>query len=96
MTNVKVWNNGEWITINKEMEFFIGRCSSGRTIFGENANLFKINKNSLVFKTESGSLVKTDIDSLCTIGKAKKAGYFISIRSKDYEDTNVIKAKVSF
>lgn len=96
MTNVKVWNNNEWITINKEMKFFIGRCGSGRTVFGENANLFKINKNNLVFKTESGSLVKTEVDSLHTIGKAKKEGYFVSIGGRDYEDTSIIKNKISY
>lgn len=96
MLQTKVWRNGKFIEIDETTEFFIGTCGSGKSVFGENAKLFKINKNSLVFKTESGSLVKTEVDALNTIGKARKEDYFVSLGAKDYNDTNVIKKRVSF
>lgn len=96
MKTINVWRNGNWETINNEMDFFVGRCGSGHTVFGENAKLVKVLKNSLVFETESGSMVKTKIDSLNTIGKARREGYFVSVGKRDYSDTNIINSKVTF
>ena len=90
---IKIWNNGEWKMIDDGMGFFVGRCGSGQSVFGENARLFKVNKNSLVFKTERGSLIKTKRDSLNTIGKAKKEGYFVSIGSRE---DGYIKERISY
>ena len=59
-------------------EFFVGRCGSGRTIFGERAYFTKALKNHLIFTTESGSIVKTDC-YMNTVGKAKKEGYWVGI-----------------
>lgn len=96
MKIINVWRNGSWETINNEMDFFVGHCGSGHTVFGENAKLVKVLKNSLVFETESGTIVKTEVDSLNTIGKARREGYFVSIGKRDYEDANIIKTKVSY
>lgn len=79
MLKVKVWNNNEWIEINDEMDFYVGRCSTGHTVFGESAKLHKILGSHLVFKTKSGALVKTEIDTLKTVGKAFKENYWVGI-----------------
>ena len=93
---INIWTNGKWEKINNQMDFFVGRSGSGHTVFGENARLFKVNKNSLVFKTESGSLVKTERESLNTIGKARKEDYFVSMGKRNYEDKNIIRETVSY
>lgn len=73
---IKVFKNGNWIEISSEMDFYVGRCGGGRTVFGEKAKLTNVTAKYLVFTTESGSIVKTD-DNMNTIGKAKKARYWV-------------------
>ena len=85
---LKVWKNGTIVEINEEMDFYVGRCGSCHSVFGEKAKLFKVLEKHLVFKTESGSLVKTKKANMETVGKAKKEGYWIGIGDrtgqKDY------------
>ena len=86
MTNTntyRVWNLGEYITITEGQTFFVGRCGSGRTVFGENAKLIGSTKTQLIFETESGKKLKTKIDDLETIGKARKCGWFVSINLRE-------------
>ena len=78
MMNVTVWRNGEFVEISDETEFYVGRCGSGRTVFGESAKLHKILNNHLVFITKSGSFVKTDMN-MNTVGKASKENYWVCI-----------------
>ena len=96
MLKITVWNNGELKEITSEMDYFVGSCGSGRTVFGENAKLVRITKQHLVFETESGSVVKTEINTLNTVGKARKEGYFVSIGKRDYESKNIIQSIVSY
>ncbi len=96
MLNIAIWNNGELKEITSEMDYFVGKCGGGRTVFGENAKLVRITKQHLVFKTESGSIVKTEIDTLNTVGKARKERYFVSIGKRDYESKNIIRSMVSY
>ena len=91
MLNIAIWNNGELKEITSEMDYFVGKCGGGRTVFGENAKLVRITKQHLVFKTESGSIVKT----LNTVGKARKERYFVT-KQKDYESKNIIRSMVSY
>lgn len=84
----------EFITLTSEDTVFVGRCSSGRTVFGERARLTKILKNHLVFTTESGAQVKTDSDAN-TVGKAKAAGYWVCLSDRTGED-NVLHEAVSY
>lgn len=72
----KVFKNGNWIEINSEMDFYVGRCSSGHAVFGEKAKLTKVTAKHLVFTTESGSIVKTN-ENMSTIGKAAKEHYWV-------------------
>lgn len=79
MMTLRVFKLGNWIEINDEMDFYVGRCSSGHTVFGEKAKLHKVLAKHLVFKTESGSLVKTTIDTMTTVGKAAKENYWVGL-----------------
>ena len=96
MLKITIWNNGGLKEITSEMDYFVGSCGNGRTVFGENAKLVRTTKQHLVFETESGSIVKTEIDALNTVGKARKAGYFVSIGKRDYESKYVIQSIVSY
>lgn len=79
MLKLRVFKLGEWVEINSDMDFYVGTCGSGHTVFGEKAKLFKVLKNHLVFKTESGTLVKTTKDTMSTVGKADKNGYWVGL-----------------
>lgn len=92
---LRVWKNGKWIEIDSNTEFYVGRCSSGHTVFGEKAKLHKILEKHLVFKTESGSLVKTTIDTLSTVGKAKNEGYWVGLSDRT-NLPNYINEKVKY
>lgn len=84
----------KFITLTENDTVFVGRCGSGRTVFGEKAHLSKILKNHLVFTTESGAQVKTNLDAW-TVGKANNAGYFVALRDMTNEE-NVIYQKVHY
>lgn len=60
-------------------KFFIGMSGGAQSVFGENAELTKITKMHLVFKTDSDQIVKTKIDNLNeVIGKLAKQNVFVS------------------
>lgn len=76
---MKVWNCGRYEEMEIGQKVFVGRSSSGRSVFGEEAILTGVTKQHLVFTTVSGSIIKTAIDNLHAVaGKANKAGYFVS------------------
>lgn len=85
---------GNFINIEIGQEVTVARCSSGHTIFGEPASLERMTKQHLVFKTESGQIIKCPLDNMSlTVGKANKAGYFIKVRK--FEDIeNIIRHPV--
>ena len=83
---MKVWNLGSFIDVEIGQKVLVARCGSGHTYFGEFGKLVRTTKNNLVFETESGAIVKTSIDTLNTIGKAAKAGYFVSLHIDGRED----------
>ena len=91
---IKIFKNGKMLEINENTEFFVGRCSSGHTVFGERAYLTKVTANHLVFTTESGSIVKTN-SNMNTIGKAKKEGYWVGLGDRT-NDKNVIHERVKY
>ena len=77
---MKVWNCGKFEDIEIGQKVFVGHCGSGRTVFGEYAILERTTTKHLVFKTESGATIKTDIENIHTvIGKAGKHGNFVSL-----------------
>ena len=39
MLKITIWNNGGLKEITSEMDYFVGSCGNGRTVFGENAKL---------------------------------------------------------
>ena len=96
MLKVNVYRNGNWETITSETEFSVARVGSGQSLFGENAKLIKVLKNNLVFETESGTLVKTEIDTLNTVGKAKKSNYFILKSKFDLSKKDNIYARTAY
>lgn len=56
---------------------FIGRCSSGHSVFGENGKITKISGNYIYCTSESGSVIKYNIDKKSVCGKWNKDFYFI-------------------
>ena len=77
---MKVWNCGKFEDIEIGQKVFVGHCGSGRTVFGEYAILERTTTKHLVFKTESGATIKTDIENLNkVIGKAGKQGNWVSL-----------------
>lgn len=80
---MKVWSNGKFEEIKIGQKVFVGHCGSGHSCFGEYATLEKATAKYLVFKTESGAVIKTDIENLHkVIGKAGKQGNFVSLATK--------------
>ena len=63
----------------------VAHCGSGKSYFGEFGTVTKELKNHLVITTDSGTIVKVD-DMFRTVGKAKKAGYFASLKTDNRED----------
>ena len=76
---------GKVIELNKNTEFFVGKCGSGNTVFGERAHFTKATKQHFVFTTESGAIVKTDM-CMNTVGKAQKAHYWVGFGDRTNDD----------
>lgn len=94
---MKVWFFNECIDIEIGQKVLIARYGSGHSYFGEFGKFERATDSHLVFVTDSGAIVKTERESLNTIGKAKKAGYWVSTRVEDREnDKNFIKLPVSY
>lgn len=83
---MRVWFNGNFENVEMGQRFFVGRCGSGHTVFGEYATLTGTTTKHLVFTTESGSIIKTSIDNIHkVVGKAGREGYFVSPKTEDRE-----------
>lgn len=81
---MKVWYDGHWIDMCVGQVVTVFRCGSGRTVFGELATLTRVTKQHLVFTTDSGATVKTQLDNIhATIGRAKDNGYCVSPKTVD-------------
>lgn len=94
---MKVWNLGKFENIEIGQKVLVARCGSGHTYFGEFAVLSRTTSRHLVFTTDSGAIVKTSIDNLGTIGKAAKAGYWVSLNIEGREnDKNFFKQSVHY
>ena len=77
---MKVQNCGKFENIEIGQKVFVGHCGSGHSCFGEYATLERTTTKRLVFKTESGATIKTDIENIHkVIGKAGKQGNFVSL-----------------
>jgi len=73
---------------------FIGHCGSGISVLGENGKVTRITDKYIYCTSESGSVLKYDIQKQDTIGKWRKAFYFITLnRTRDYNDKNVCKQR---
>ena len=83
---MKVWNFGKFVDVEIGQKVLVARCGSGRSYFGEFGKIAKTTSKHIVVVTESGAVVKTDIDTLNTVGKAAKEGYFVSINVEGRED----------
>lgn len=57
---------------------FIGKCGSGRSVFGENGKVTKISNDYVYCTSESGSVVKWNIEKKCVAGKWNKNFYFVN------------------
>lgn len=85
---MKVWFCGKYIDMHIGQEVTVFRLGSGHTVFGEPAFLDKVLAKHLVFKTQSGAVVKTDKENLNkVVGKAAANHYCVSIKQvADFED----------
>ncbi len=92
---MKIWYQGKFENIEIGQKVLVARCSSGHSVFGEYGTFKGTTKKNAVFETESGSIVKTAIDNLHQVaGKAKKAGYFVSLNISERKD--LYKERVGF
>lgn len=83
-------------TIRIGADCFIGRCGSGTSVFGENGKVTKITSKYIYCTSESGSVLRYDVEKQDTIGKWRKDFYFINLnRTRDYNDKNVCKMRPS-
>ena len=83
---MKVWNLGSFIDVEIGQKVLVARCGSGKSYFGEFGKIARTTNKHIVVITDSGATVKTEIDTLNTIGKAAKAGYFVSLHVEGRED----------
>ena len=56
---------------------FIGHCGSGHSVFGENGTVTKIKGNYIYCTSESGSVIKWNIEKRDVCGKWKTEFYFV-------------------
>ena len=96
MASYKVWNCGNFTTINTGDAVTVFRCGGGLSTFGEPAIMARATSTHLVFVTESGAEVKTKIDNIShTVGKARADRYCVSLRPFDSFE-HMIKSAVSY
>ncbi len=94
---MKVWNFDKFVDVEIGQKVLVARCGSGKTYFGEFGKIERTTNKHIVVITDSGATVKTEIDTLNTIGKAAKAGYFVSIKVDGREeDKNFIHQNVRY
>lgn len=60
---------------------FIGHCGSGRSVLGENGTVTKIKGNYIYCTSESGSVVKWNIEKKDVCGKWKEDFYFVQFNT---------------
>lgn len=83
---MKIWNGDKFVNVELGQRVLIAKCGSGKSYFGEFGKIARTTKKHIVVVTDSGAVVKTDIETLNTVGKAAKAGYFVSLRVDGRED----------
>ncbi len=94
---MKVWNLGSFIDVEIGQKILVARCGSGHTYFGEFGKIARTTNKHIVVITDSGATVKTEIDTLNTVGKAAKEHYFVSIKVDGREeDKNFIHQNVRY
>ena len=82
---MKVWDFGKFVDVELGQRVLVAKCGSGTSYFGEFGKIERTTKKHIVVVTDSGAVVKTDMD-LNAVGKAAKAGYFVSLRVDGRED----------
>lgn len=81
--DMKVWSNGSWINIEIGQRVFIGQCSHGNAVLGEFGTLAKVTKLNCIFRSDSGSEVKTPVDNIAlTSGAWHEAGWWVSLHTE--------------
>ena len=64
-------------TIKIGTDCFIGKCGSGRTVLGENGKVTKISDRYIYCTSESGSVIRYNIEKRDVCGKWKENFYFV-------------------
>jgi hypothetical protein len=81
--DMKVWSNGSWVDIEIGQRVFIGKCGSGWTVIGELGTFVRATKQHCVFRSDSGSEVKTPLEDIMkTSGVWRKEGWWVSLRTE--------------
>lgn len=83
---MKVWDLGKFVDVKIGQKVLVAKCGSGKSCFGEFGKIARTTSKHIVVITDSGAVVKTNIETLNTIGKAAKAGYFVSLHIDGRED----------
>lgn len=87
MEKVNVFESGELVELSLGQKVLVFDVGAGRTYFGELATFEKVTSQHLVFRTESGAVVKTKKDNIDeVVGKAKKAGYAVTTKVEGIEN----------
>jgi len=80
---MKVWANASWVDIEVGQRVFIGQCSSGHTVFGELGTFVRATKRHCIFRSDSGSEVKTPINNIMqTSGGWNEEGWWVSLHTE--------------
>lgn len=93
---MKVWNFGKLVDIEIGQRVLVAKCGLSRCRYGELAKLDRLEKKYMVFVTDSGAIVKTKIDNLCTVGKAEKAGYRVYLNTEEINNELFFKSNVLY
>lgn len=92
---MRVLYDNKLIDIEIGQSVTVFRVSSMGNYFGEPARLAYRTVRHLVFVTDSGAIVKTNVGDTCqVIGKAEKNGWKVSLKS--FDELNITRQNVKF
>ena len=93
---MEIWTYGKWEPIEIGQRVFIGRCGSGRNVYGEFGYLERTTARHAVFVSDSGSVVKTAIDNLNKVAGGFKDRYFVSLHTDRIEGRDYMRERPNY
>lgn len=78
---MKIWSNGEWMDVEIGQRVFIGTCGTYAP-FGELGTLARVTARHCIFRSDSGSEIKTRRDNIMIPSqKWRDAGWWVSLKT---------------